>query len=402
MTYDAVIVGSGPSGSTAAKIIAEKGYNILLLEKEKFPREKPCGGGLPIRVLEEFNYLKKENIIDSYTFGGYAYSSSLKYTAKIKRKTPILAMVIRKKFDNELVKIAIDKGAKFKDSTQVKDIKIKKENTLIIFKNGQEIKSKIIIGADGVNSIVAKKTGLRTEKIKTGICVYKEIKLDEKIIESFYENEKYCHLHTRFQKMKGYGWVFPKKDHVNIGIAEINLDEKIIGTHIDINEMYMKYLNILKKQKIIPKDLKISNPKGGLLPIYPLKKTYTNRVLLTGDAGGFSNPVSGEGIYYAMKTAKIAAEITMKALKNEQYNEEFLSYYQDKWRPIIGDEIKLLIKMIKRQKEKPNENIIKYASKDPILANLMLGTLTGKYNIDMVKNQIIKRYLIDSIKYRFI
>ena len=69
MKYDVIVVGSGPAGSTAAKFIAEKGFKILLIEKDKLPRDKPCGGGLPVRVLNRFSYVKNKDIIESYSYG---------------------------------------------------------------------------------------------------------------------------------------------------------------------------------------------------------------------------------------------------------------------------------------------------------------------------------------------
>ena len=67
--YNVIIVGAGPAGSTAAKFLSEKGYKILLLDKKKFPRDKPCAGGLTLRVLNRFPYLKEFDFIESYSYG---------------------------------------------------------------------------------------------------------------------------------------------------------------------------------------------------------------------------------------------------------------------------------------------------------------------------------------------
>ncbi len=110
-TYDVVIVGAGPSGSTAAKCLAEKEYNVLLIDRDAFPRDKPCGGGLPTRVMKQFPYI--EEFIDSISYGSYTHSSSLRYTLKFVRDQPFLATVLRKDFDDGLVKLAVLAGATF-------------------------------------------------------------------------------------------------------------------------------------------------------------------------------------------------------------------------------------------------------------------------------------------------
>ena len=105
MKYEVVVVGAGPAGSTAAKFLSEKGVKVLLVDKSKFPRDKPCGGGLPARVLKRFEYIK--DLIDSYSYGSYAYSPSLKFKMEFQQNDPFVAMILRNKFDYGLVKLAL-------------------------------------------------------------------------------------------------------------------------------------------------------------------------------------------------------------------------------------------------------------------------------------------------------
>ena len=85
MQYEVVVVGAGPAGSTAARFLAEKGVSVLLLDKEIFPRFKPCGGGLPLRVLQDFPYVKDMESVESYSYGGIVHSPSLKYTIEVQK-----------------------------------------------------------------------------------------------------------------------------------------------------------------------------------------------------------------------------------------------------------------------------------------------------------------------------
>ncbi|HMA83025.1 MAG TPA: FAD-dependent oxidoreductase [Candidatus Thermoplasmatota archaeon] len=109
--YDVVIVGGGPAGSTAAKFLAKQKRKVLLIDKSRFPREKPCGGGLTAKVLKEFPYVKKHDLIESYTYGGYVYAKDMNNRVEIKKDTPIMATVLRKKlmqasYNLQLTKVA--------------------------------------------------------------------------------------------------------------------------------------------------------------------------------------------------------------------------------------------------------------------------------------------------------
>ena len=110
--YDVIVVGAGPAGSTAASILAERNLSVLLLDKDVFPRWKPCGGGLTIKTLNRFPYVKK--VVDSYSYGGCVYSPSLEQYVSKTLEEPLIAMVSRRRFDEYLVKRAVEKGVVFK------------------------------------------------------------------------------------------------------------------------------------------------------------------------------------------------------------------------------------------------------------------------------------------------
>jgi geranylgeranyl reductase family protein len=390
--YDVAVVGAGPAGSTAAKFLSEKGHKVLLLDKEKFPRDKPCAGGLTLRVLNRFSYLKEENFIESYSYCGIAYSTSLKYKVKVERNEPIGAMILRKKFDHELVKLAINSGTIFIDGKRVENIKILKDQAKIILNDGTNFESQIVIGADGIWSTIAKKTGLSQKGKYVGMCIFQEYPMSSEVLDKYIGEKRSCHIHLKFQNVVGYGWVFPKKKHVNIGICEL----KPIGNQsqgkTNLKDVYKNYFNLLKKSKIIPNDLEIGRLRGGALPLYPLEKTYSNRVLLCGDAGGFINPISGEGIYFAMSSGEIAAGLIGEALEAGEISELFLSRYQKIWQNDFGKEIELLLRLTKNRL-KDNEKFLKIVGSDKKLEDMALGLLQGRLNLHEVKWKLIIRFL---------
>ena len=398
MQYDVAIVGAGPAGSTAAIFLSKKGFKVALIDKSNFPRDKPCGGGLPAHVLKKFGNIIPKYLIESHSYGGTTFSPSQKYQIKHIADEPFTSMILREKFDYGLVKEAIKNGAEFKPGKKVIDIEILKEKGRLIFEDKTSIESKIIIGADGVWSTIAKKTGLSNKNSKIGFSVVEEYELDEVTMEKYFGKKRLGYIHSKFENLAGYGWVFPKKRHLNIGVGE--LIYKSCGKEsVNFKEIYKNYITFLRKQRLIPESIKIKKLKGGALPVYPLKKTYSNRVILIGDAGGFINSSTGEGIYYAMASAKIAAETIEKSLKIGDTSERFLSNFQKKWKKEFGTELKILYFISKRQQKwKSREKNLMLIFKDEKLKKLLMEAMAGNLDLNKCKWKILKRYIYALIK----
>ncbi len=399
MKYDVTIVGGGPAGSTAAKFLAEKGYKTLLIDKSKFPRYKPCGGCIPIRLLNRFNYLKNADLIESYSYGGYAYSPSLKYKLELIDSKPIVAMILRKKFDQGLPKIAKDSGTIINEGKKVIDIKIYKDIAKVILDNNI-IDTEIVIGADGVWSTVPKKIGLYNKRWLS-VCVLKEYRLDETTLDKYFGNNRCGHLFARFKNILGYGWIFPKKEHLNIGIGSIIKRGTNSNIKVNLLDYFKSYIDTLKKQKMVPSNLKTDKVKGGVLPIHPLEKTYSNRVILIGDAAGVISPITGEGIYYAMSSGEIAANVVSKALDIQDLKESFLSNYQINWKKDFGEDLELLSRYLKGNHIHSTEQYFKIASRDKKLTELLIRILTGQKSLKDNKWKIARRFIYRSIKSPF-
>jgi geranylgeranyl reductase family protein len=396
MKYDVVIVGAGPAGSTTAKFLAEKGVKTLLLDKEKFPREKPCGGGLPMRVLQRFPYVVSDNTIESYASSGTVFSPSQQYKIEINKDTPIIAMTLRRTFDNELVKFAMQAGATFQDATPVSSVKISADGVYITTKKGELIEAEILVGADGVHSAIARDTHLRTPEIQKGICILQEFPIEQKIMDEYFKKTRHCYIHSRFKTIAGYGWVFPKKEYLNIGFGIIQINKN--QQKLNLLTSYQEYLALLKKEHLIPQQLPDVPVRGGALLTHPLEQTYADRLLLVGDAAGFINPLTGEGIYYAMASGQIAATIIAEAIEKKQTNKEFLAQYQTRWKNDFGRDIDLILKVVKRGSMEYAEKVFKIACKDPVLTDLMMTVITGQVSVQQQKWKIVRRFFISSLK----
>jgi len=393
MMYDVVVVGAGPAGATAAKFLAEKGVKVLLIDKSSFPRDKPCGGGLSVRTLKRFNYISKDSIA-SYSFSGRIHSSSLKYQVQLHKDEPIAAFVLRKDFDDGLLQLAIEKGTTFMVGKTVTDVSILPEKVKIKLNTGEYVESKLVIGADGIYSTIAKKSGLGHHDQHTGRCLFQEYPLASSLLDDYFTEKRIFHFHLRFMGIIGYGWVFPKKDSVNIGIGEIKPSAPQTANRLNLKEFYENYIHLLKESKIIPPTIKLGKIQGGILPLNPLKKTFADRIVLCGDAAGLMNPLTGDGIDYAMSSGKIAAEVCTEALEADDTSAFFLSKYQQLWKNDFGKEIKLCLFILKGLLERNSgEKYVRLLSMDTQIVDMVLTLLNNQGRLNDYQWKLAKRFV---------
>ncbi|UCF13483.1 MAG: NAD(P)/FAD-dependent oxidoreductase [Thermoplasmatales archaeon] len=393
MTYDVAVVGAGPAGATAAKFLTEKGVKTLLIDKRPYPRDKPCGGVLSVRTLKRFPYIS-DDLIDSYSYGGSISSSSLMYQLQLQKETPIVAFILRKNFDQGLVNCAVKSGATFRDGTAVVNIQRRKDTVKISLNNGESLESKLVIGADGIWSTVSKKFGLGQHYPHIGRCLFQDYSLTSNLLDQYFNEKRFFQFYLKFMGISGIGWVFPKKDSINIGVGEIQPLASRITKRPHLKDVYTNYLMVLKEKKMIPPTIKIGKIKGGVLPLHPLKKTFADQVVLCGDAAGQMNPLTGDGIHYAMSSGMIAAEVCTEALEADDTSAVFLSKYQRLWKDDFGGEITLFLRILKRLlKVDGDEKYIRLVSKDKQIIDMLLTIFYNQVRVQNYKWKLAKRFV---------
>ena len=393
--YDVVVIGAGPAGSTAAKFLAEKKVNVLLIDKSEFPRDKPCGGGLPTRVLKRFPYI--EPLIDSISYGSRTYSSSRMYKFDFIRDKPLLFNVIRKEFDYGLINLAVKAGATFIGGKTVVDVSIKQNKAFVLLADGQLIETQMIIGCDGTHSIVSEKTNLCTKMQSLCVALVQEQPMIPKELDMYYTKKRLIHLFIKAQGIAGYAWVFPKKNCINVGIGEFQSALPKFKSNTSLKDIYEQFIVVLKEMKLLPKNFIIENLKGATLPIFPLQRTYSDRLVLCGDAAGFINPITGEGIYYAMVSGHLASQVILDGLQRKNFSKEFLSHYQKLWYDDFGNDLKLLGRF-NYQWGKDSEKIVRLFTRDKKFAQLLIGVSGGQISFSKYKGALIIRYVYASLK----
>jgi geranylgeranyl reductase family protein len=392
--YDVVVVGAGPAGATAAKFLSEKGVKVLLLDKSRFPRDKPCGGVLSIRTLKRFPYVSGD-LLSSYSFGGRIYSSSLKHSIEVHQESAVSAFVVRKDFDHGLVQLAVKNGTSFRDGVSVTDVQILKEKATVRLDAGESVESELVIGADGVWSTVARTAGLGHHYPLVGRCLFEEIPLAHQQLDEYFKEKREFLMYLKFQGVDGFGWVAPKKDCVNIGIGEIQPTGPRQRTKRPLQEIYHDFLHFLEESGLIPPMSSQGKTQGGFLPLQPLKKTYADRVLLCGDAAGQMNPLTGDGIHYAMSSGMFAANVCVMALEAGRTDAAFLSKYQTMWKQDFGAEIRLFSLVLKQLLKKDrDERYIRLLSKDPRFVELLVSKLNNLERMQDFQWMVARRFVL--------
>lgn len=302
--YDVVIVGGGPAGSTLARKLTMYNFKVLLIEKHKLPRYKACGGGITPRCYDlldlNFNdYIEDKSYQISFMFGN-------NNNVAIRSTKPLIYQVDRMKFDKYLVDKAVESGTIL--HTEETFINYKYTSNYIKVKTNKGLyETRLLVGADGINSNVAHMAELTIDK--KGIAFEAEVYADESKM-----NEMRGRVIVDFSAIPyGYGWIFPKKDRLAIGIGTFKNKVK------NIKDMLNKFLVKYDVDKFR------ADSYGHLLSFNngSQKRYNTDNVILVGDATQLGDPFTGEGIYNAIKTANIASDV----IKNYFNSETSLNEY---------------------------------------------------------------------------
>ncbi len=292
MKYDIIVVGLGPAGATAAYELSKKGFKVLAIEKQKHPRYKPCGGGLTAKIEKILEPDFKSVVERTISKVNFTFKGSGDIHAVSER--PLVHMVMRDKFDNFLVEKARAAGAEIHEQEKVTQVEEGKDSVLVMTEKNMYA-AKLLIGADGVNGIVARSIGLKPKK-RTAVLIEGEVKIKEKAFNRVSEEILFDFGSVPY----GYGWIFPKADHLSLGVG---------GWKKMIKNPKPYYSMFLSDQYLTDK-IESEHKFGYTIPIFDGESKITSsRTMLAGDAAAFVDPFLGEGIYYAIRSGQIAAEV---------------------------------------------------------------------------------------------
>ncbi|MBN1351721.1 NAD(P)/FAD-dependent oxidoreductase [candidate division KSB1 bacterium] len=288
---DVAIVGSGPSGASAALRLAQSGLSVVLLDKAPFPRYKACGGGVVRRAARLLPFDIGEAIEhECQRIELKLLESNLTFAQE--RQRSIISMVMRSRFDQLLASAAREAGAKCLHQCEAQDIQ--PQNGCISLKTGRGwIKAQYIIAADGALSTIARKLYPTDQRL-----LFPALECEVVCAPGQFKSFAGCARFDFDLVPDGYGWIFPKSDHLSVGVLLMS------RRRASLWQIFLRYLNLLKLDA--PRSI---TPYGAIIPLASRSRPFMkNRVLLVGDAAGFADPLTGEGITAAILSGQIAAD----------------------------------------------------------------------------------------------
>ena len=284
-----LVVGAGPAGSSAATHLARDGARVLLADKACFPRDKPCGGGLTGRALKRIPVDPSpvvERDVDRFEL-------RLRYGSRFARThaEPLIRMTQRRRLDAFLAEHAAAAGAEFRDGSRVEVVELD-ESGVTARVGAETVRADVLVGADGANGVVARTAGVG-DGIVRGVALEGNVPLD--CLDGDVERTAVIELAVL---PGGYGWVFPKGDHANLGVGGWGSEGPRLRDHL---------ARLAGEHGLCLDD--VTDVRGHRLPMRRLGTTAgAGRVLLVGDAAGLVDPLSGDGMYEAFVSARLAAD----------------------------------------------------------------------------------------------
>ena len=292
MRYDAIVVGAGPAGATAARELARAGRAVLLLERERLPRHKPCGGALSPRILRRLPFgLDPSLVEDTITRATFTFRAG--ESVDIGSDRPMGFMVCRDAFDAALCRSAQACGVRLVEGAPVRDLAAGRSGVTVTT-DGGTFAGRLLVGADGAAGAVARIVAPdRPRPALVAVEALAPLPPDDaprfrgRILVDFGDFPG------------GYAWAFPKRDHLNLGamvLREGGAELKAAFQRFAAGQAGLRSLGL-------------GHVEGALIPSYDgrLQPVSAGPAFLVGDAAGLVDPFLGEGIYYAVRSAQLLA-----------------------------------------------------------------------------------------------
>lgn len=387
--HDLLVIGGGPAGATCARRAAQRGLDVVLIEKAVHPREKVCGGCLSPRTTDLLDF-------DISHLFEREFHAALVHTPT--RRSVLTRdgfrghLIRRSAFDEFLLRKAHEAGVEIVQGTRIIAIEQLRKGIRALG-IGESYRAHLLVGADGVNGIASKELRIRNgwRPDSVAVCIKAEVQMDPSDIDRLFTHKEghgqtiidLFYGHIEF----GYGWCFPYYDTLNIGI----------GCRMDkagcLRDRWKNLISYVEKTKGL--HLTVTGTTSARVPFCGSVGRYVaRRSMLIGDAAGLVSPVSGEGISYAIESGIIAADVAFETVK-DRTPAHIVEYEQRLERGLLRElrELKWVAGILYRS----NTNvdlICAIVDEDPLMREYMTDLLARTRPQRSLMGQIRKRMLL--------
>jgi len=320
--HDVIVVGGGPVGCFTASLLAQKGLDTLVLERNPSVGHRViCTGLIGVEAFHRF-HLPKGSVINQIQDVTFISPSGIRFTYR--PESPKALMADRRRFDRDIADMALGQGAQLRFNSLVGDISIREDGLNVEVESEEkshDLRARMVVVACGFSSNLTEKVGLD----RPGKCLQgAEAILD---VDGVEETEVYV---GRDIAPESFAWVVPMgSEKARIGMTTRENADLFLGSFLH--------------NPMIRDRIRSHNPKINVdvIPIRPIKKSFTRRVLVVGEAAGQVKATTCGGIYYGLISAKLAAETIEDAFSHGRFDDGILKRYEQRWRHELGGELEI-------------------------------------------------------------
>ncbi len=414
-----IVLGGGPAGATAARTLALAGVPVRLLDRAAFPRSKPCGGGISVRVVRRFPYLERElRRIATHAVSRLYLEGPDGASAVIESDEPAALMIRRVEFDALLVSLAQEAGAELVTGADIVQVREDTDGVTLTARDGRQFRAPLVIAADGVNSVVARRLGLNPGWAASSVAIdmmeetprtglrdtdpstlwvaygYRPARItgadgngDRTAIGS---SASAASAVGETSAPEGYAYIFPKRVHGNggIGYSLSYFRTCVGGTPYGLQR---RFVAELRDRGVVAGESVRANFTPFLIPVGgPLRRPGRGGVRLAGDAAGFVNAFTAEGIFYAMVSGELAGRSVLDAARDIK---TAAAAYRRACDYEIGAELRdsVLIQRYLFADRRRIARLIGGAHREPAMTRLVLDLAAGRRSYRDVRRRILAR-----------
>jgi geranylgeranyl reductase family protein len=391
---EVIVAGAGPAGATAAARLAEAGVRVLLVERSALPRNKPSGGGLSARVLTRFPWARDIFArVDTHAVSELYLEGPSGAVFRMTSPTPAVLLIRRLEFDGALARRAVDAGATLEAPVEIGQASQDADGVTLRTRDGRSLRAPIVIAADGVNSVIARRLGMNPGWPAANVALDMMEEAPQANLRA--SEPGTLSVFYGFGGAHGYAYIFPKVAHVNVGIGYLlsYFRERVARAPYDLQREFVAYLRdrgMVEGESERRFFTPFMIPVGG-----PLRTTAEGRVLLAGDAGGFVNGFSAEGIYYAMVTGELAASAVLAARQGSTIApDRARRLYVRAWRAEIGAELRdsvLIQRYLFRTRDRM-DGIVSAANSRPEFSQWLVDYASGRMTDLEARRRLVSRF----------